>query len=211
MLSTTKVSLFFWAEAIATTCFTQNRSLVIPQREKTPYHIINGLKPSVKFFHIFGSLCYIVRDGENLNKMKEKCDACIFAGYSIQSRGYRVYNKRTILIVETIHVNFDELPFIVSDHVCLDPASQYPTTALEHGSLSPDPQSEENVPLSDETVTMSLNELDMLFSLMFIEYFNGASPVMSKSSIVSTADAYDKHHQSNTTSSTSSTVAADMT
>nr|GEY31927.1 hypothetical protein [Tanacetum cinerariifolium] len=124
-------------------------------------------------------------DGENLNKMKEKGDACIFVGYSIQSR--------------------------VSDHVCLDPASQCPTTALKHGSLSPDPQIEENVPLSDETVTMSLNELDMLFSLMFIEYFNGASPVVSKSSIVSTTDAYDKHHQSNTTSSTSSTVAADMT
>ncbi|GJX21168.1 retrovirus-related pol polyprotein from transposon TNT 1-94 [Tanacetum coccineum] len=52
MLSAAKVSLFFWAEAIATTCFTQNRSLVIPSHEKTPYHIINGRKPSVKFFHI---------------------------------------------------------------------------------------------------------------------------------------------------------------
>nr|GEY85732.1 hypothetical protein [Tanacetum cinerariifolium] len=73
-----KVPLFFLAEAITTTCFTQNCSLVIPQREKTPYHIINDRKPLVKFFHIFGSLCYIVRDGENLDKMKEKCDACIF-------------------------------------------------------------------------------------------------------------------------------------
>nr|GEX95165.1 hypothetical protein [Tanacetum cinerariifolium] len=60
------------AEAIATACFTQNRSLVIPRHEKTPYHIINNRKPSVKFFHIFGSVCYIVRDGENLDKMKEK-------------------------------------------------------------------------------------------------------------------------------------------
>nr|GFA21574.1 integrase, catalytic region, zinc finger, CCHC-type, peptidase aspartic, catalytic [Tanacetum cinerariifolium] len=72
MLSTTKVPLFFWAEAIATACFTQNRSLVIPRHEKTPYHIINDRKPSVKFFYIFGSICYIVRDGENLDKMKEK-------------------------------------------------------------------------------------------------------------------------------------------
>ncbi|GJT45807.1 retrovirus-related pol polyprotein from transposon TNT 1-94, partial [Tanacetum coccineum] len=72
MLSVAKVLLFFWAEAIATTCFTQNRSLVIPRHEKTPYHIINGRKPSVKFFHIFGSLCYIVKDGENLDKIKEK-------------------------------------------------------------------------------------------------------------------------------------------
>nr|GEY69255.1 hypothetical protein [Tanacetum cinerariifolium] len=105
------------AEASATTCFTQNRSLVIPRHEKTPYHIINDRKPSVKFFYIFGSLCYIVRDGENLDKMKEKCDACIFVGYSTQSRAYRVFNKRTRVIVETIHVNFEELPQMVSDHV----------------------------------------------------------------------------------------------
>nr|GEZ62315.1 retrovirus-related Pol polyprotein from transposon TNT 1-94 [Tanacetum cinerariifolium] len=72
MLSAVKVPLFFWAKAIATTCFTQNRSLVIPRHEKTPYHIINDRKPSVNFFHIFGSLCYIIRDGENLDKMKEK-------------------------------------------------------------------------------------------------------------------------------------------
>ncbi|GKE81480.1 retrovirus-related pol polyprotein from transposon TNT 1-94, partial [Tanacetum coccineum] len=72
MLSFAKVPLFFWAEAIAIACFTQNRSLVIPRHGKTPYHIINGQKPFVKFFHIFGSLCYIVRDGENLDKKKEK-------------------------------------------------------------------------------------------------------------------------------------------
>ncbi|GJR68726.1 retrovirus-related pol polyprotein from transposon TNT 1-94 [Tanacetum coccineum] len=116
MLSAAKVPLFFWSEAIATTCFTQNRSLVIPRHEKTPYHIINGRKPSVKFFHIFGSLCYIVKDGENLDKIKEKGDAGIFVGYSTQSRAYRVYNKRTSVIVETIHVNFDELPLMESDH-----------------------------------------------------------------------------------------------
>nr|GEX29881.1 putative ribonuclease H-like domain-containing protein [Tanacetum cinerariifolium] len=137
MLSATKVPLFFWAEAIATTYFTQNRSLVIPRHEKTPYHIINGRKPSVKLFYIFGSLCYIVRDGENLDKMKEKGDACIFVGYSNQSRAYRVYNKRTRMIVETIHVNFDEFPLMVLDHVSPDLVPQCPTTALEQDSLSP--------------------------------------------------------------------------
>nr|GEW22779.1 uncharacterized mitochondrial protein AtMg00810-like [Tanacetum cinerariifolium] len=116
MLSTAKVPLFFWAEAIATLCFTQNRSHVIPRHEKTPYHIINDQKPSVKFFHIFGSLCYIVRDGENLDKMKEKGDACIFVRYSTQSRAYMVFNKRTRVIVESVHVNFDEFPHMESDH-----------------------------------------------------------------------------------------------
>ncbi|GJY14183.1 retrovirus-related pol polyprotein from transposon TNT 1-94 [Tanacetum coccineum] len=86
MLSATKVPMFFWAEAIATSCFTRNRSLVIPRHEKTPYHIINGWKPSVKFFYIFGSLCYIFRYGENLYKMKEKGDACIFVGFSSETQ-----------------------------------------------------------------------------------------------------------------------------
>nr|GEW39425.1 hypothetical protein [Tanacetum cinerariifolium] len=164
MLSAAKVPLFFWAEAIATACFTQNRSLVIPRHEKTPYHIINDRKPSVKFFHIFGSLSYIVRDGENLDKMKEKGDECIFVGYSTQSRAYRVFNKRTRVIMESIHVNFDELPQMASDQISSDPAPEY------------------------RTVTMS-NELNLLFSLMFNELLNGSSKVVSKSSAVSATDA----------------------
>nr|GEX40632.1 integrase, catalytic region, zinc finger, CCHC-type, peptidase aspartic, catalytic [Tanacetum cinerariifolium] len=158
VLSAAKVPLFFWAEAIAT-CFNQNRSLVISRHEKTPYHIINDRKPSVKFFHIFVSLCYIVRDGENLDKRKEKGDACIFVGYSTQSRAYRVVNKRTRVIVETIHVNFDELPQMALNHVSSDPVPQCQRTKLEHDSLSLGPQSQENVPHIAGTGTTS-NELD---------------------------------------------------
>ncbi|GJY72452.1 integrase, catalytic region, zinc finger, CCHC-type containing protein [Tanacetum coccineum] len=205
MLSAAKVPLFFWAEAIATSCFTQNRSLVIPRHEKTPYHTINGQKLSVKFFHIFGSLCYIVKDGENLDKMKEKGDACIFVGYSTQLRTYRVYNKRTRVIVETIHVNFDELPQMASDQVSSDPVPQCPTTALEQVSLSPGPQCQENVPHSAETVTTS-NELDLLFSLMFDELLNGTTPVVSKSFAVTTADAPNQRQQQYTTPYTSTTL-----
>nr|GEV14794.1 retrovirus-related Pol polyprotein from transposon TNT 1-94 [Tanacetum cinerariifolium] len=108
MLSAAKVLLFFWAEAIATTCFTQNRSLVIPRHEKTPYHIINDRKPSVKFFYIFIS--------------------------------FWVFNKRTRVIMETIHVNFDELPHMASDHVSSDPVPQCQRTKLGHDNLSPGPQ-----------------------------------------------------------------------
>nr|GEW63420.1 hypothetical protein [Tanacetum cinerariifolium] len=172
MLSTAKVPMFFWSEAIVTACFTQNRSLVIPRHEKTPYHIINDRKPSVKFFHIFGSLCYIVRDGENLDKMKEKG--------------------------ETIHVNFDELPHMASDHVSSHPVPQCQRTAFGHDSLSPGPQSQENVPIAAGTVTTS-NELDFLFSLMFDELLNGSTQVVSKSSTVTTADAPNQCQQQHTT------------
>nr|GEW61935.1 putative ribonuclease H-like domain-containing protein [Tanacetum cinerariifolium] len=164
MLSAAKVPLFFWAEAIATTC----------------------------------SLCYIIRDGENLDKMKEKGDACIFVGYSTQSRAYRVFNKRTRVIVETIHVNFDELPQMASDHVSFDPVQQCPMTALEHDSLSPGPQCQENVPHAAGMVTTS-NELDLLFSPMFDELLNGSSQVVLKSSAVTTADVSNQCQQHQTT------------
>nr|GFA35419.1 retrovirus-related Pol polyprotein from transposon TNT 1-94 [Tanacetum cinerariifolium] len=133
-----------------------------------------------------------------LSATKEKGDACIFVGYSTQSRAYRVFNKRTRVIVETIHVNFDELPQIASDHVSSDPVPQCQRTALEHDSLSPDPQYQENVPHVAETVTTS-NELDFLFSLMFTELLNGSSQVMSKSSTESTADAPNQRQQQHTT------------
>ncbi|GKC81844.1 retrovirus-related pol polyprotein from transposon TNT 1-94 [Tanacetum coccineum] len=210
ILSSAKFPLFFWAEAIATTCFTQNCSLVIPRHEKTPYHIINARKPSVKFFHIFGSLCYIVRDGENLDKMKEKGDACIFVGYSTQSKAYRVFNKRTRIIVETIHVNFDELPQMASDHVSSDPGPQCSTTVLEQDSLSPGPQSQENVPQAAETVTTS-NELDLLFGPLFDEYFNGENQVVLKSSAVTTTDASNKRQQQPDSTSSTSTLATTVT
>nr|GEZ63833.1 hypothetical protein [Tanacetum cinerariifolium] len=194
MLSAAKVPLFLWAEAIATACFTQNRSLVIPRHEKTPYHIINDRKPSVKFFHIFGSICFIVRDGENLDKLKENGDECIFVGYSNQSRAYRVFNKRTRVIIESIHVNFDELPLMASDQISSDPAPECQTMVLHHDSLSPAIQRQENVPQADKTVITS-NELDFLFSPMFDELLNGTSKVVSKSSAVSAADAPNQRQQ----------------
>nr|GFA26871.1 hypothetical protein [Tanacetum cinerariifolium] len=147
MLSVAKVPLFFWAEAIST---------------------------AFKLFYMFGSLFYIVRDGENLDKMKEKGDACIFVGYSTQSRAYRLFNKRTRVIVEMIHVNFDKLPQMASDHVSSDPGPQCQRTVLEHDSLSPGLQYQENVTQAYRTLTTS-NELDFLFSPMFDELLNGSS------------------------------------
>nr|GEX62366.1 integrase, catalytic region, zinc finger, CCHC-type, peptidase aspartic, catalytic [Tanacetum cinerariifolium] len=112
-------------------------------------------------------------------------------GLHAQSRAYRVFNKSKRVIVETIHVNFDELPQMASDHVSSDPVPQCPMTVLEHDSLSPGPQSQENVPQAAGTVTMS-NELDLLFSLMFDELLNGSTQVGSKPSAVTTADAPNK-------------------
>nr|GFA40099.1 putative RNA-directed DNA polymerase [Tanacetum cinerariifolium] len=82
--------------------------------------------------------------------------------------------------MESIHVNFNKLPHMVSDHVS-SPAPECQRMALEHGSLSPGPQCQENVTQADKTVKTS-NELDLLFSLMFDELLNGSFKVVSKSS-----------------------------
>ncbi|GJY82818.1 retrovirus-related pol polyprotein from transposon TNT 1-94 [Tanacetum coccineum] len=90
----------------------------------------------------------------------------------------KVFNKRTRVIFETIHVNFDELPQMVSDHVISDPIPQCTTTVLERDSLCPDPQSQENVHQAAEIITTS-NELDLLFSPMFDALLNGTTLVVS--------------------------------
>nr|GFA31761.1 Gag-Pol polyprotein [Tanacetum cinerariifolium] len=136
---------------------------------------------------------FMLKDGENLDKMKEKGDACIFVGYSTQSRAYREFNKRTRVILETIHVNFDELPQMASDHVSFDPVLECQRTALEHDILSPGPQCQDNVTHAAEIVTTS-NELDFLFSLMVVESLNGSTQVVSKSSTVITDDAPNQQH-----------------
>nr|GEV31099.1 retrovirus-related Pol polyprotein from transposon TNT 1-94 [Tanacetum cinerariifolium] len=112
MLSTAKVPLYFWAEAIATSCFTQNRSLVIPRHEKTPYHH-QWPKTVCYVLSHFGSLCYIVRDGENLDKIKEKGDACIFVRSRSQSQENVPQEAKTVTTSNELDLlfslMFDEL------------------------------------------------------------------------------------------------------
>nr|GFC21575.1 integrase, catalytic region, zinc finger, CCHC-type, peptidase aspartic, catalytic [Tanacetum cinerariifolium] len=76
----------------------------------------------------------------NLDKMKEKGDECIFVGYSNQSRAYKVFNKRTRVIMESIHVNFDELPQMASAHNSSDPAPICQTMASVQISSDPAPE-----------------------------------------------------------------------
>ncbi|GJT57934.1 retrovirus-related pol polyprotein from transposon TNT 1-94 [Tanacetum coccineum] len=74
MLIFSKAPEFLWAEAIATACFTQNRSIVHTRHNKTPYELIHGRKPNVQYFHVFRSLCYPTNDRDDLRKMKLKAD-----------------------------------------------------------------------------------------------------------------------------------------
>nr|GFB05506.1 hypothetical protein [Tanacetum cinerariifolium] len=105
MLIFSRASLFLWAEAIATACFTQNRSIIHRRFNKTPYELINGRKPYISFLHVFGALCYPKNDREDIGKLGAKGDIGFFIGYSADSCAYRVYNRRTKKIMETMNVS----------------------------------------------------------------------------------------------------------
>ncbi|GKA70834.1 retrovirus-related pol polyprotein from transposon TNT 1-94 [Tanacetum coccineum] len=160
MLSASKLPLFFWAEAIATACYTQNRSRIIPRHEHIPYHIINGRKPSLKHLHIFGCTCYITRDGENLNKMKEKEDPCILE--LSKASDYDNSGPEPQLQKTSDH-NRSELGN--QDH------SNEPSSSTL--ALNVSPLVDINAP--------SLQELEFLLSPSFEQYFTAGNQSVSKS------------------------------
>ncbi|KAJ9562067.1 hypothetical protein OSB04_007227 [Centaurea solstitialis] len=108
MLIEAHLLIQFWAEAVNTACYTQNRSMIVKRFKKTAYELIRGRKPNIEYFHIFGCNCYIKNDRDVLGKFDAKADDGFLVGYSTISKAYRVFNKRRQTIEETIHVKFDE-------------------------------------------------------------------------------------------------------
>ena len=98
----------FWGEAVNTSCHIGNRIFFREGTKKTAYEIWNGKKPRMKYFQVFGSKCYILNDWENLRKFDAKNDEGICLRYSTTSRAYRVFNKRTKTIMESINVEIGD-------------------------------------------------------------------------------------------------------
>nr|GFA95308.1 hypothetical protein [Tanacetum cinerariifolium] len=109
------------AEAVATACFTQNRSIIRLHHRKTPYELLHYKLHDLSFLHVFGALCYLTNDSENLGKLQPK-DIGNFIGYAPTKKAFRIYNRRTRRIVETIHVDFDELTAMAFEQSGLGPA-----------------------------------------------------------------------------------------
>nr|GEX32633.1 retrovirus-related Pol polyprotein from transposon TNT 1-94 [Tanacetum cinerariifolium] len=80
MLIFSRAPLFLWAEAIATACFTQNRSIIHRRFKKKPYELINGRKLDISFLHVFSALCYPKNDREDIGKLGAKGDIGFFIG-----------------------------------------------------------------------------------------------------------------------------------
>nr|GFB38772.1 retrovirus-related Pol polyprotein from transposon TNT 1-94 [Tanacetum cinerariifolium] len=128
MLIFSHAPLFLWVEAIATACFTQNRSIIHRRFNKTPYELINGRKPDISFLYVFGALCYPKNDREDIGKLGTKGDIGFFIGYSADSCAYKIYNRRTKKIMETMNVSFDELSAMAFDQRSSKPGLQNMTS-----------------------------------------------------------------------------------
>ena len=83
--------------------------MIMPILKKTLYELFRERKPNISYFHPFGCKCFVLNNGKNnLGKFDAKSDEGIFLGYSLTSKAFRVFNKRTLVVKESIHVIFDE-------------------------------------------------------------------------------------------------------
>nr|GFB03330.1 retrovirus-related Pol polyprotein from transposon TNT 1-94 [Tanacetum cinerariifolium] len=177
MLIFSRAPLFLWAEAIATACFTQNRSIIHRRFYKTPYKLINGRKTYISFLHVFGALCYPKNDREDIGKLGAKGDIGFFIGYPADSCAYRIYNQRTKKIIETINASFDELSVMVFEQRSSKPELQSMTSGRISSGI--------DLTYAPSTITRqqpSEGELDLLFEAMYDDYFGG-QPSATKRSV----------------------------
>ncbi|GJT75294.1 putative ribonuclease H-like domain-containing protein [Tanacetum coccineum] len=116
MLADSKLSTIFWAEAVNTACYVQNRVLVVKPHNKTPYELFRGRTPALSFMRPFGCHVTILNTLDYLGKFDGKSDEGFFVGYSLNSKAFRVYNTRTRKVEENLHIRFlEDKPIIAGD------------------------------------------------------------------------------------------------
>nr|GEV20720.1 retrovirus-related Pol polyprotein from transposon TNT 1-94 [Tanacetum cinerariifolium] len=175
MLIFSHAPLFRWAEAIATVCYTQNCSIIHRHFNKTPYELIQGRKPDISYLHVFEALCYPKNDREDIGKLGAKGDIGFFIGYSANSMAYRVYNRRTKKIMETMNVTFDVLSAMAFKQNSSRPGLQ----SMTSGQIS----YELELTYAPSIITPqrpSERDLDILFELLHNEYLGGRPAEASK-------------------------------
>nr|GEZ16853.1 hypothetical protein [Tanacetum cinerariifolium] len=163
------------------------RSIIQKRFDKTPYELINKRKPNIKFFRVFGCRCYLFNDYKDVGKLKAKGDIRLFVGYSKESAAFRIYNKQTRKIHESMNVNFDEILEIASKQISLEPGL---SNLNETGkSLN------RSVSKVDEA---SKNDLEDLFQYFSDEYFDSSKIMKSSTTNVETPINKEVFHESKT-------------
>nr|GEW33537.1 hypothetical protein [Tanacetum cinerariifolium] len=141
------------------------------ERHLMSFYTVNFL--TYHFFHVFGALCYPTNNSENLGKLQPKADIRIFIGYAATKKAFRIYNQRTRRIVETIHVDFDELTTMASEQSSSGPALNGMTPGTISSGLV-----QTSSPLTSY-VPPSRNDWDLLFQPMFDELLNPQPSVVN--------------------------------
>jgi len=164
MIHSKNLAQHFWGEAVNTTCHIINRVYLRLETNKTPYEIWRGKKPTVKYFRTFGSKCYILYDRENLGKFDPKSDEGIFLGYSTNSRAYRVFNKRTETVMESINVVIDdeevEAPSNVEENQLNSAELPVTSTDIIKTSPSVSPAESTSTPTTSDTIASASEDED---------------------------------------------------
>ena len=102
------VSTIGLSVVVNTACYSSNHLYCHPMMEKTPYELLNGRKPNITYFRVFGYKCYILKKGTRLSKFEKECDEGFLLGYSTTSKAYRVWNLASGTLEEVHDVKFDE-------------------------------------------------------------------------------------------------------
>nr|GEY42304.1 hypothetical protein [Tanacetum cinerariifolium] len=103
-----KLPTIFWAKAVNTACYVQNKVLVVKPHFKTPYELFRGRSHALSFMRPFGCYVTILNTLDQIGKFDGKLDEGIFFGYSTISKAFRVYNTRTRKVEENLHITFLE-------------------------------------------------------------------------------------------------------
>nr|GEZ74842.1 retrovirus-related Pol polyprotein from transposon TNT 1-94 [Tanacetum cinerariifolium] len=91
-----------------TACYVQNRALVVKPHNKTPYELFHGRTPTLSFMRPFGCPVTIHNTKDHLGKFDGKADEGFYIGYSLNSKAFRVFNNRTKIVEEKLHIRFSE-------------------------------------------------------------------------------------------------------
>ena len=104
--------------------------------KKTPYELYKGRKPNISHFKVFGCKYFVLNNGkDNISKFDAKADDCIFIGYSSHSHAYRIYNKRTMTVEESVHVVFDETNLDLQDVIKNKVEEEENSSELLHNNI----------------------------------------------------------------------------
>ncbi|GJV83971.1 retrovirus-related pol polyprotein from transposon TNT 1-94 [Tanacetum coccineum] len=116
MLADSKLPTTFWAEAVNTACYVQNRVLVVKPHNKTPYELFRGRTPALSFIRPFRCHVTILNTLDHLGKFDGKFNDGFFVGYSLNCKAFRVYNIKTKKVEKSLHIRFlEDKPIIAGD------------------------------------------------------------------------------------------------